>query len=110
MYPQNMPPKNMISVMRNTHIPMTEASICWCMEEKWCCKSGLWVAIAGVLSLNRHLLGLVDLVVVIGFPRYGGGLVEVESGWRRGCHPLQSSRMPRIRFRDFAVPHGPEQV
>src|SRR5581483_4856361 len=108
MYPQNMPPKNMISVMRNTHIPMTEASICWCMEEKWCCRAGLWVATAGVLSLNGDLL--VQFVVVVRFPRNGRSLVKVEGLGRRFDHPLQSSRVPGVRFGRLAIAHGPQQV
>jgi len=37
----NIPPKNMISVTRNTHIPSSEASSCWSMVWKWCCRYGL---------------------------------------------------------------------
>ena len=36
----NRPPKNMISVTRNTHMPSVDASRCCSMLSKWCCSAG----------------------------------------------------------------------
>src|SRR5581483_9260122 len=105
-----MPPKNMISVMRNTHMPMMDAWVCCSMSAKWCWSAGSCVTTMGGLSLNRNLLGLVDLIVVVGLPGDGRRVGEVEGWRRRRRHPLQSSRIPGIRLGYLAIAHRPEQV
>src|SRR5437868_4256609 len=100
----------MISVIRNTHMPIMEASACCSMSAKWWRRSVVCVAMAGGLSLNGHPLFSVDLVVVVGFPGHDGSLVEVErGGWRTG-HPLQARRTPGILVRQFAVAHRPQEI
>src|SRR5438270_7891289 len=98
----------MISVIRNTHMPMTAASVCCSMVAKWCCRSGLWVAMAGGLSANGDLLR--NFVVVASFPRHDRGFLEIERGRRRTDLPLQASRIPRILRCRLAVAHRPQKV
>ncbi len=47
-----MPPKNMISVTRNTHIPRVTASFCCAIVSKWCC-SRVDAGACGAVSQNR---------------------------------------------------------
>src|SRR5438067_323622 len=105
-----MPPKNMISVIRKTHMPITEASCCCSMLAKWCCRSELCASTTIALSLNWDLLRLVNLVVVVGFPRHDGCFVEVESSGRRSDLPFEACGVPGIRIGDFAITHRPQQV
>src|SRR5512146_2795929 len=102
----NMPPKNMISVTRNTHIPMEEAPRCCSMFSKWCRSS--WVATAWLLSDNGNLLG--QLVVVVSLPGYNRRLFEVVSRWRRGCLPFQARCAPGIIPGFLAVAQRPQEV
>src|SRR5581483_1606946 len=103
----NIPPKNMISVIRKTHMPIMEASFCCSGVAKWCCSVESCVTTAGGLSLNG---GLLQFVVVIGFPGHDGCFVEVIRGGRRFNRPFQSRRSPWIGGCGFPVPHGPQQV
>src|SRR6185437_1746960 len=102
----NMPPKNMISVIRNTHMPMEEASRCCSMSSKWCRSS--WVARAWLLSDNGDLLG--KLVVVVGLPGHHRSHFKVVGGWRGGRLPLQSGRSPGIVARQLAVAQRPQEI
>src|SRR5512146_2177007 len=102
----NMPPKNMISVIRNTHMPMEEASRCCSMSSKWCRSS--WVARAWLLSDNGDLLG--KLVVVVRFPGHYRGFVKIVSRRRRCRLPLQPGGAPGIVARLFAVAQRPQEV
>src|SRR5215469_12720711 len=102
-----MPPKNMISVMRKTHMPITAVSVCCSMLAKWWRRSGLCSTTAGVLSLNGSLL---EFVIVIGFPGHGWSLVEIKgSGWRADL-PFQTGSAPGIVGRGFSVTHRPEEI
>src|SRR6185437_7581856 len=102
----NMPPKNMISVIRNTHMPMAEASRCCSMSSKWCRSS--WVARAWLLSDNGDLLG--KLVVVVCLPGHDGCLFKVIGGRRRGRLPLQAGRAPGIVPGLLPVAQRPQEV
>src|ERR687897_1785757 len=99
----NRPPKNMISVTRNTHMPSVDASACWPMSSKWCCSFG-WCACESCASCglpwpwiptlggnptvgtcgcpldNAHLLARRVLVCAV---RHDGCDREI-FGWRRG--------------------------
>src|SRR5208282_4657042 len=105
-----MPPKNMISVARNSHMPRVAASRCCSASTKWCNSSGPCCSTAIGLSLNGHLRGGGDLFVVVSFPGYFGGFVKIKSGWRRRGLPLQAGRAPRVVVGDFSVTHGPQEV
>src|SRR5512146_232931 len=102
----NMPPKNMISVIRNTHMPMEEASRCCSMSSKWCRSS--WVARAWLLSDNGDLLG--KLVVVVSLPGHDGCFLKVIGWRRRGRFPLQARRSPGIVPGFLAVAQRPQEV
>src|SRR5678809_1760546 len=102
-----MPPKNMISVTKKTHIPITEASVCCSMVAKWCCSPGWCAARVGLLSLNGDLL---ELVVVVGFPGDGRNLVKVRSGRWRSRHPFQASGTPWVIICNLPVAHRPQEI
>src|SRR5579872_4002760 len=102
----NMPPKNMISVIRNTHMPMEDASRCCSMSSKWCRSS--WVARAWLLSDNGDLL--VKLVVVVSLPGHDGCLFKVIGRRRRGGFPFQARRSPGVVPGFLPVPQGPQEV
>src|SRR5690242_3808270 len=102
----NIPPKNMISVTRNTHMPMEEAPLCCSMFSKWCRSS--WVARASLLSDNRDLLG--QLVVVIGLPGHYRSLFKVVSRRRRCRLPFQSGSAPGVVARFLAVAQRPQEI
>src|SRR5690348_15573364 len=102
----NIPPKNMISVTRNTHIPMEEAPLCCSMFSKWCRSS--WVARASLLSDNGDLLG--QFVVVIGLPGHHRCLFKVVGGRRRSRLPFQSGRSPGVVAGFLAVAQRPQEV
>src|ERR1700704_2382198 len=102
----------MISVTRNSHMPSEEEFFCCSMSAKWCRSSGLAMALSTAvawLSLNgaSKIVLRLNLVVVVGFPGYDRGLVEIKGWrWRRGL-PLQPGRAPRIRIGDRAVAQRP---
>src|SRR5512140_496734 len=48
----NRPPKNITSVTRKTHMPSVEASRCWAMLSKWCCRCGVCEESTAVVSGN----------------------------------------------------------
>src|SRR5271170_5716068 len=105
-----MPPKNMISVARNSHIPSVAASRCCSASTKWCSSSGPCCSTATGLSLNIHLRGSGNLFVVISFPRHFRLLIEIESGRRRRRLPFQAGRAPGVVADDFPVTHGPQEI
>src|SRR3954451_10057644 len=96
----------MISVTRKIHMPSVVDSRCCSMFAKWCC-SECW-ATASVLTANGDLLR--HLVVFVGFPRYDGSFIEVESRRRRGGHPFQSNGVPWIVAGQCAVTQRPQQI
>src|SRR5580698_4054667 len=105
-----MPPKNIISVARKSHMPREAASRCCSASTKWCNSSGPCCSTAIGLSLNIHLRGSGNLFVVVCFPRYFWLLIEIESGWRRRGLPLQASCAPGVVRGDFPVAHGPQEI
>src|ERR1700733_683898 len=105
-----MPPKNMTSVPRNSHMPRDAACFCCAMSAELCWRSGFWCSSTAGLSLNPHLLGRWNLFVVVRFPGHNGGFIEVESRWRRRRHPLQAGGVPGIGFRDLAIAHRPDEI
>src|SRR5579864_5152372 len=105
-----MPPKNMISVARNSHMPREAASRCCSASTKWCSSSGRCCSTATGLSLNGHLRRSRNLFVVVSFPSYFRRFIEIESGWRRRSFPFQARRSPRVIFCDFPVTHGPQEI
>src|ERR1019366_5834589 len=105
-----MPPKNMISVLRNSHMPKEAACCCCPISRKWCRSSGLCCSMAAGLSLNRHLLRGWNIGVVVSLPSDDRSFLKVESGGRRTGHPLQPGSAPGIVLRDLAVTHGPQEI
>src|SRR5277367_5859957 len=119
-----MPPKNMISVSRKSHMPKAVASRCCSTVSKWwrryagcawscsgpACSAGR-AAIAW-LSNGRHLvLGFVrEPIVIVGLVVDDRRLDEV-LGERRGLGlPLESSSLPRIRPGDRSILQRPGHV
>src|ERR1700674_808039 len=115
-----MPPKNMTSWARNTHMPSLAAFFFCPAVAKWCRSAGFSCAGSsttarlvcnGDLLLIRNLLrNLAHLVVVIGFPGHDRLLVEVEGRGRRVGLPLQAGGVPWVRRGRLAVAHGPHEV
>src|ERR1700681_3083971 len=114
-----MPPKNMTSWARNTHMPRLAAFFCCSSVAKWCRSAGFSCACSstaaglvcnGDLLLLRLLRNLANLVVVIGFPGHDGLLVEVKGRWWRVGLPLQACGVPWVRRGRLAVAHGPHEV
>src|ERR1700737_3548480 len=105
-----MPPKNMISVARNNHMPNDEAWRCCSMSAKWCWSAGLCCPTAMGLSANTHLLRSGNVLVVVGFPIDHRGALEIESGRRRRGLPLQTGRPPGICGGNFTVAHRPQEI
>src|SRR5215212_8371976 len=111
-YAQNRPPKNRISCATKNHMPRVEASCCWPMSSKWCCRNGWWWTGGSsssskpgcCRSYNVGLLGILRLFhrleecgVVVRFPGDDRGFVEVLLRRRRRRGPFQSDCAPRIR-------------
>src|SRR6267154_4576246 len=116
-----MPPKNMTSWARNTHMPRLAAFFCCSSVAKWCRSAGFSCACSStaaglVCNGNLHLLklwllrNLAYLVVVIGFPGHYRIVVEVESLRRRVGLPLQAGGVPWVRRGRLAVAHRPHEV
>src|SRR6266542_4348075 len=109
-----MPPKNMISVTRNSHMPKVEVAFCCSRSAKWCFRFGLcWTcSTATWLSGNFNPLRWrrVDLVVVVGFPGHHRRLVEVKCRRRRRSHPLESRGAVGVRPRIRTILQAPDQV
>src|ERR1019366_3926543 len=105
-----MPPKNMISVLRKSHMPKEAARRCCSWVAKWCRRARSWDSTAAGLSLNRHLLGSWNIGVVVGLPGNDRSFFKVESRWRGTCHPLQPGSAPGIIRCDLAVTHGPQEI
>src|ERR1700739_1024711 len=106
-----MPPKNMTSWARNTHMPRLAAFFCCSLVVKWCRSAGCSRACSsttGGLVCNGDLLFLRNLgqvVIVIGFPGHDRLLIEVEGRGRRVGLPLQAGSVPWVRGRPLAVAH-----
>src|SRR5262245_27770174 len=103
-----MPPKNMISVTRNSHIPSDAEFFCWVMSAKWCRSAGLCSVVAALVC-NRDLRFL-DVFVVVGFEVHHRCLVEIECGRRRRSHPLEPSSTPWIVRSRLPVSHRPHEI
>src|SRR4051812_23046939 len=80
------------------------------MSAKWCCSAGLCDSMMAGLSLNRDLLGKIDIAVVVSFPGYLRRFLEIKSWRRRRSHPFQSSCAPRVWVGVLAVAHRPEEI
>src|SRR5260221_11611633 len=87
------PPKNMISVTRNTHMPRVDASICCPMLSKWCCRYG-WCGVWPCgCSDNADLMARGVLVRPAPHDRRG----RENLGRRgRGNFPPQPARAPGV--------------
>src|SRR5687767_3442580 len=119
----NRPPKNMISVTRNTHMPSVEASACCAMSSKWCWSFGWWacddsmscglpgpwmatrpgrpcVGACEYPSDNSNLLARRVLVRAV---RHDRRHREVLGGRRRGDLPLEPLGAPRVVRRLLAL-------
>src|SRR5258706_3059046 len=101
-----MPPKNITSVARKTHIPSQEA---------WCCCSRSsncsWTAPAsdaGALTEFINFFGL--LFVGVGRVRHARRRVEVVRRRRRRRLPFEPPRLPWVGARDRAVAERPEEI
>src|ERR1700674_5756518 len=105
-----MPPKNMISVARNSHMPNDEASRCCSMSTKWCLSAGFCCSTAIGLSAIAGLLRSGNILVVVSFPIDHRGTVKIKSWWRRKSHPLQAGSAPGIVRRNFSIAHGPQEI
>src|SRR5207302_8282196 len=122
-----MPPKNIISVSRRSHIPKVRASRCCSCVSKWCrccgsitCSCSAATAVSCVcgcvttvaLSNGRHLLcGLVfEPFVVIGLMVHDRNLDKVFSQRRRLNLPLETRRLPRIVPGNGAILQRPPQI
>src|SRR5208337_217084 len=106
-----MPPKNMISVTRKSHMPKVEVAFCCSRSAKWCFR--LWTASSLSCNFNplvQVMAGRINFVVVVGFPGDNRGFFEVEGG-RRGCGlPLESGGTIGIRPGILAVLQAPCEV
>src|ERR1700674_165263 len=98
MYAVNMPPKNMISVTRNIHIPSVEASFC-------CSAVSNWWSSALVLDTLGSFPG-----IIIGGLVHHGLYREIIGGRRRGRFPFQSLGSPRIRRSAISPFQRPKEV
>src|SRR5271155_888756 len=110
-----MPPKNMTSWARNTHMPRLAAFFCCASVANWCCSAGLCACSSTTTGLAcngnlPHLRNRVNLLVVISFPGHDRLLVKIERRRRRRRLPLQSRGVPWIRRRRLTVAHGPGEV
>src|SRR6266478_9516306 len=114
-----MPPKNMTSWARNTHMPRLAAFFCCSSVAKWCRSAGFSCACSstaaglvcnGDLLLLLLLRNLAHLVVVIGFPGHDRLLVKVEGRGRRVGLPLQARGVPWVGRSRLSVAHGPHEV
>src|SRR5690348_14662068 len=115
-----MPPKNMTSVARNTHMPSLAASRCCARSVKCSCRecrstaSLMDKAAAPLPSDNAFLPENVNvlgqLIVVVGVPGHDGRLGEVVSGRRRGGSPLQPGGVPWVASYALAMTQGPGEI
>src|SRR4051812_36604561 len=100
----NMPPKNITSVTRNTHIPSVDASSCCSIEWKCGCSFGCGAAL-GTGLLMRHLhsrgLGSRRMDVVVGVFGDHRRFMEIVRDRRRLDLPLEARGAPRIRRRQL---------
>src|SRR5205085_11764706 len=105
-----MPPKNMTSVARKSHMPKDDAWRCCSMSAKWCWSAALCRSTATGLSANLHLLRKWDVLVIVGFPVDHRRVVEIKS-WRRGRgRPFQTGSTPRIGLCDSSIAHRPQEI
>src|SRR5260221_3592139 len=101
------PPKNMISVTRNTHMPRVDASICCPMLSKWCCRYG-WCGVWPCgCSVNADLMARSVLVRPARHDRRGR---EILGRRRRGNLPLEPARAPGVRPGERRVLERPDEV
>src|ERR1035438_2861845 len=117
-----MPPKNMISVTRKSHMPSEAAFFCCCASEKWCSSAGLWACsisstpivwglmFAGLSCNGRLQRHVGDLVVVISLPGNYGSLIKIKGWRRRGRLPFQSGGVPGIGWGDRSIAQRPHEV
>src|SRR5437660_859548 len=105
-----MPPKNMISVARNNHMPSDEAPRCCSMSAKRCCSTGFRASAMTALSGKARLLRSGNLVVVVGFPGDLWRLFKIESRRGRRGLPFQTGSAPGVGFGNLSVPHGPQEI
>src|ERR1039458_7217758 len=101
-----MPPKNITSVMRKSHIPSVEASFCWASVSN-CTRN--WGDSAWASLANFNLLPDYGGVIV-DFVSHDGCYVEIMHWRRRGGLPLQAGCAPRIGAGHFAIAQRPDEI
>src|SRR6202022_804508 len=108
-----MPPKNITSVARKSHIPSEAVSRCCSALAKWCSRAGLSCSACSArtgLSLKGHLFGQGKVLVVVGLPSDFRRLVEINRRGRRLSRPFEPRGGPGILARQFSVPQRPKQI
>src|SRR5579871_6341012 len=103
-----MPPKNMISVTRNSHMPSVAVSRCCSMSAKWWRRE----CAANDLSANVRLLALRigTVAVIVCFPGHHRRFLKIVGRRQRGGLPFQAGGVPGIVAGGFAVTQRPEEV
>src|SRR5438445_13867672 len=101
-----MPPKNMISVSRKTHIPSVALLTCCSLSSNWC---ATWEVRSIARSANDF--SLLFFRVGVCFLGHDGSLVKVEGGGRRFPDvPLEALGAPWLLRRTPPVLHLPGNI
>src|SRR5690348_13883625 len=100
VYARIVPPKNMTSVARNTHMPSSLASRCCSASSNWCATC----AAAGSATDDLRP------GVVVRRARDDGRPLEVVAPRRRRRLPFEAGRAPRVRRRRLAVAQRPQEI
>src|SRR3546814_17007659 len=90
------PPKNRISLPRNSHRPKRPAMRCCCSDANG--------------SAGRGSQASVELVIGVGLARRARLLLEVVRRRRRFAQPFQTGGAPGIAPRPLAEPQRPQQI
>ena len=104
-----MPPKNMISVTRNSHMPSEAAFFCCWASAKWWSSAGRVRHVSSLTIAQRLRFGLWNLVVVVSLPGHDGRLIKIER-WAEGMVFHSSPAAFHGLFGDRAVAQRPQEV
>src|ERR1043165_5586157 len=105
-----MPPKNMISVTRKSHMPSCLASCCCSAASKWCATECASSAKDGLQLLQLLRAERLERLVVVGVVRHDRRGCEVLGRGRRRRLPFEAGRTPGVCRRERAVAQRPEEV